>query len=721
VKRLALALLVVAASALAGCGADAYLALTDWTLQLPDGKTSTVEFPLRLDAVLPDRPTTYVLETDVPLPETLRGRPLTLSWRTKSMAELSVGGEEIQPLSLMPFDTVWPSQQLLVFRIPRDKTDRPVLHLALVVRHVDVWTRDARRPPRLAAAPYGETQLRVVSVANYGLFASCAAIFVLLALAAGISFSLDRRRTADGWYAVLAFSVMAWHLTGLGLLQPVEPRSLVRFLTLVNTLICVSIVRFIGAYFRLTPPRLAPGLILALGVVQLFLCWGPFQPSKDVGGNALIGVIDLARDGIALVYAFAVLLPLAGRRERMLEVVSLLVAFNFLAASALFVGLGLSYPLDLQPMPVAWLVLVITQGVLLLRLHASEMRGLNTMLKERVVLLEARSREVGLLNEELRRQIHDRSARLADAIARIGRLTVKKIEAPAVGAVIGERYRILSRLGKGGMGAVYEVERNTDKGRFALKTLLQADSGAWLARLAREAQAATAIAHPNVVGIVDVDVDASGIPFLVMELVKGEPLSAKKASFGDAEFARAVVRQIAAGLSALHQAGIVHRDLKPENVLLEQLPGGAFQAKIADFGIARVSPQEEPPEGGGVLDTGGLKAFVEGQTLGDSTHGSLTHTGFVFGTPLYMAPELAGGVKDASPSCDLWSLGILAYQVARGEVPFVEPPVLATGVWKLPALDVHEIAEPLRSVVRGCLDIDPSRRPTASEVAVLLR
>ncbi len=396
------------------------------------------------------------------------------------------------------------------------------------------------------------------------------------------------------------------------------------------------------------------------------------------------------------------------------------------------------WPGHVNPFPVSWLIFIVTLAVLLVHQHARELRALNHALEERVVTLEDRNREVSHLNEELRRQIHERSARLADAFTRIGRLAGSGLEAPKVGDVVGERYRVVRVIGQGGMGTVYEAERTNDGRRFALKILLKAESGYWLARLAREAQAATAVVHPHVVAMVDVDVEPSGSPFLVMELVAGHALSTHQGRFGDPIFARELVRQLALGLAALHEAGIVHRDLKPSNVLLEERPGHPFCAKIADFGIARVASEPGARRVApasrkvdrGVLDGDGLKPFLRGEldeeapTTGTETPpgASLTRTGWVVGTPHYMAPELAYGVKDAAPSCDLWSLGVVAFQVGCGKLPFLDPPVNWTddAAWRPPTVDASPLADPLRRIVERCLEGDPARRPTAAEVAAVL-
>jgi serine/threonine protein kinase len=225
-------------------------------------------------------------------------------------------------------------------------------------------------------------------------------------------------------------------------------------------------------------------------------------------------------------------------------------------------------------------------------------------------------------------------------------------------------------------------------------------------------------------------------------------LSVQQSRFGDQNFTREVVRQIAAGLAALHEAGIVHRDLKPANVLLELHPDDSFVAKIVDFGIARLltssAAAAATPTSGGVLDTDGFIPFILGETgsasgeskgaidaqgatatpTGDDQAAklALTRTGYLLGTPLYMAPELAAGVKDAPAACDLWSLGVLAYQVAYGRPPFAEPPLARAGgeTWRRPPIELRKIDEPLRGLVERCLDTDPARRPTAAEIAAAL-
>jgi hypothetical protein len=721
-----IAAVLVVVLGVTGCEADPYVTVANWNITAVDGTRHEVQAPQFLNAFLPEQPSIYFLEADVPLPERLRGRMLTLTLEVHdAFCTLVVDGERILPLSVSPFDTIRPSRRQQVFRIPEHETERDLLHLKLEVQHTEVWAGQTGIPARLAASPYGEQQLQTARYVNDILVESMAAIFSFLALASGIAFLLDRRRAAEGWFALMTFGVTVWHLRAAGLTQLVDTRDLLRAGIFADTLIWASAIGFTRAYFRLKPAHVMPMTVVAVGLVKLVLNWGPFARFHQ---NPELLELQI---GVTLVTQVVTLGWLARHRRHRLEALSMLGGWLLILMYPLIHNrTGVGFPSGAGPKvlhftPVAWLVVIGMQGVFLLRQHARELRALNVSLQDRVLTLEDRNREVGRLNEELRLRIHDRSARLADALGRIGQLSGQRIRVLESGTVIRDRYRIVGTLGQGGMGAVYEVERSTDAKHFALKTFIKADSGNWLARLAREAQAATAIVHPNVVGVIDIDVDASGIPFLVMELVKGEPLSAQSARFGDATFAREVVRQVALGLSALHEAGIVHRDLKPANVLLEPRPDASFQAKIVDFSIARVAtgpPSNARVASAGVLDTEGFIPFLQDEAdESQAQDGALTRTGMVLGTPMYMAPELARGVKDAPSSSDLWSLGVVAYQIASGELPFDEPPVS----WKdgrrpTPPIDVQHLSEPLRGVVERCLEVDPERRPTAQEVATAL-
>ena len=205
----------------------------------------------------------------------------------------------------------------------------------------------------------------------------------------------------------------------------------------------------------------------------------------------------------------------------------------------------------------------------------------------------------------------------------------------ALPATLG-KYEIRRPLGSGGAGTVYEAWDPGIKRLVAIKTVHLADDPASAARLQREAEAAGRLTHPNVVAIYNFGMDGD-IAYIVMELAGSGSLKDRldrNQPFATAEIA-GILQDLLAGLQYSHNKGVVHRDIKPGNVLLTE--GG--HAKIADFGIAR---------------------------LEEST---LTLTGDVLGTPAYMSPEQIGGERVGAAS-DIWSAGVVLYQLLTGERPF---------------------------------------------------
>jgi hypothetical protein len=318
-------------------------------------------------------------------------------------------------------------------------------------------------------------------------------------------------------------------------------------------------------------------------------------------------------------------------------------------------------------------------------------------------LIEAHNRRSflqlrALEKERARADVAERAREMSEALLRMaGAPRVPSRVQP--GDVIDRRYRVIKMLGSGGMGQVHEVERLVDGRHLALKILTGSTDREALLRFAREAQIAAEIVHPNVVSVFDVGVAQSGM-FLVMELVSGAALSAHKDRYGDAAWALSILKQVAGALAAMHARGIVHRDLKPANVLLD-----GDRAKVADFGIATVA----------------LPA-IDG---GDSTvrqGARLTQAGVIMGTPLYMAPELDRGAAGATPSSDLFSLGVMAFELLGRKLPFSSAPVLerlrGANPPKPPSLAEArpDLPSPLVALVDRCLAYSPESRPAASEV-----
>ena len=200
------------------------------------------------------------------------------------------------------------------------------------------------------------------------------------------------------------------------------------------------------------------------------------------------------------------------------------------------------------------------------------------------------------------------------------------------------------------MGAVYEAVNEPIGRRVALKILHErlAERTDVTARLWNEARLASSIRHEHIVDVFDVGTLADGRPFVVMELLTGESLAERLRREGTLDEPTTIDlgRQIASALGAAHARHIVHRDVKPENVLLVERDGKSF-VKLVDFGISKAARVGE-----------------------DGRQESLTQTGIVVGTPLYLSPEQASGAEKIDGRVDVWALGVILYECLTGEVPF---------------------------------------------------
>ncbi|MCA1816248.1 MAG: protein kinase, partial [Acidobacteria bacterium] len=222
---------------------------------------------------------------------------------------------------------------------------------------------------------------------------------------------------------------------------------------------------------------------------------------------------------------------------------------------------------------------------------------------------------------------------------------------PLVGQVLDEKYRLDERLGEGGMGTVYRATHLLIDRPVAVKVLHTrfVEDEAAQHRFRREARAAGRLQHPNAVAVTDFGSTPGGYVYLVMELLEGETLRDVLAQAAPLPTERAValMSQVAAAVEAAHEGGVIHRDLKPGNIFVVRRKNLPPVIKVLDFGIAKLAAE----------------------SLDDSDVKNLTQTGVMIGTPRYMSPEQCDG--DAlTPASDVYSLGIIFYEMLTGETPF---------------------------------------------------
>lgn len=248
-----------------------------------------------------------------------------------------------------------------------------------------------------------------------------------------------------------------------------------------------------------------------------------------------------------------------------------------------------------------------------------------------------------------------------------------------VGQMLTERYRIDERISEGGMGTVYRATHVLMDKRVAIKVLhpsLAADDKI-VARFSREARAASRISHPHALNVTDFGESESGVVFLVMEFLDGRTLKEVIQADGPLPLSRVagIIEQVSGALDAAHGEGVVHRDLKSDNIMLVEASNGSDWAKVLDFGIAKI---KEPV---GVTDPG------------------LTAPNLIIGTPHYMSPEQCSQASEIDSRSDIYSLGIIIYEMLTGHVPFTgDSPT---------AIMMKHLQEPPPSVMEERDDLPP--------------
>jgi tRNA A-37 threonylcarbamoyl transferase component Bud32 len=274
------------------------------------------------------------------------------------------------------------------------------------------------------------------------------------------------------------------------------------------------------------------------------------------------------------------------------------------------------------------------------------------------------------------------------------------------GTVLAGKYRVERLLGEGGMGWVVVATHVQLEQRVAIKFMHATQAGESseaIARFLREARAAARIQSEHVARVTDFGTLDNGAPYLVMEYLDGEDLDSLLRKRGALSTALAVdyAMQACEGLAEAHAAGIVHRDLKPANLFLASRVDGSVRVKLLDFGISKLAAP------------GGMAQVA------------MTNTQALMGSPLYMAPEQMRSSKNVDGRADIWSLGVILYEMLGGRPPFdgeTLPAVCARIMTESPtplAMVKRDVPRGLEAVVMRCLEREPNQR--FQDVAMLAR
>jgi serine/threonine protein kinase len=788
--RRALGLLVlVLACVLLGCGGERSVPITTWTFEAPGrAERMPVELPAQMSG-LPAEPCTYFLRTAFPVPTDLRGKALTLALPgAAARITAQANGVDLVDVDVNTLDR-YRSTGPHRWRVPADLTKQPELAFVLRVEHT--WSPSGwfYAAPTLSDTRAGEASVVAAHAFNTASTVGAIATGLFVVLLYGFFFvSLrDKRRYTYGLFALGGLSGIFYPAWVLGLTQPLLGTFDTAVMAVMLTVAAVAAIHFSHAYFGLKRPHRAWLGLVVVTVVAAVFARNPFRSMHVLGPLLFIATVSNA----AVQLVLCVRLRRQEPRPRNLYLIALAwPATAILAVPDFLAWLGYADPLwGLRTAGAGISLISIMQATALSREHLISLRRadeLNAELAARVDLLQAKHREVELLNDELRRQIAARSRALAERLATEEATAGEEINLQP-GQIIEDRYEIVRLIGAGGMGSVYEVKRLVDGKHFALKALIGVSDPFARARFAREAQIAAQVNHPNVVSIVDVDQAKSGFLFLVMELLEGTTLHEVRRRQKDIPWSLFVLTHVAEGLHAIHEKGIVHRDLKPGNVLLSRGSDGRRPlVKITDFGIsslvaearssrmmraaqpsspayledhdtsqppsaapprvvtAPLVPADEQPTIRDELPPAGVEVDESKTTIRREPSGKgppppatpsdplgrgrtpappLTETGVIFGTPNYMAAELTAGTKNARPSADVFSLGVIAFELLTHRRPFFLSPVQAAMDGKpLPVAPSFREAVPmLRPDIAALLDRamshDPHVRPTARELA----
>ena len=679
--------------ALAACERGNAISLKQWMVG-PD--------PIELPAHLPADGPAIVLRRSVDLPPDFRGQRLTLAFaKLGAPALLLVNGVEAQPLDADGRSTYRVAgAQSFRFTAVSDS-------LVLELRLANTWTQASWIDvvPTLSATDGGDARFRDIRAWNQvtnvlGLSAAFIATLLFFSI-----FLFDRKRTDAGWFALETLCGGLYPALNLNLLQPLVGTWDVPIAAIAVSGAGVAGIYMMHAFLGRKRPHPIWAIVWGVHAIVSIVFRDPFHATTYsaatsgvfLGVAAVKQIVGYARErgkpgAITLSLSWLGLLLLGG--------------VDILA----WMGLGRIFG-GWQGAGIGIFLIAIAEALNLSRAHVKALSDLRGKLEE-----------LNALNEELRHQIKARTQELAEGFSREASEAFASAAQLQPGDLIGNRYRVDALLGSGGMGVVYRATRLTDQRQCALKVIKHARSPSVLARLSREAMVLADVVHPNVVRILDIEVSGSWLPYIVMELIEGQSLDNASARFGDASFGIPVLQQTASALAAVHEKSFVHRDLKPGNIILLYGEERTPRIKVVDFGLAGLLQTDRSSLMR--LATTGEHSSVDTVPRGQ---GPLTQSGVIFGTPLYMAPEYVAGVKEIGPPADIFSFGIIAYEVLGGRRPFKELPITAAvhGRPLDPEAPLESLCAGLSAdvaaLLRRCLSANPSERPTALDLVRGLR
>jgi len=309
------------------------------------------------------------------------------------------------------------------------------------------------------------------------------------------------------------------------------------------------------------------------------------------------------------------------------------------------------------------------------------------------------------------------NATLQWAARGITMLEILPDEPVKAGEIVAHRYRLDRIVGEGGMGVVWAATHVLTEKPCALKFLKanRASNPRSHSRLLHEARATCRVRHPNVAPVHDILELPNGVPFIVMDLLDGEPLSALLRRVGSLDWTTTlgILGPTADAIMAAHEQGVVHRDLKPDNVFLERGSKGGYVIKVLDFGIAKRFDLAHVP---GPQDD--LAPLVV-----TPSHG-LTTTNSAIGTPSYMAPEQIRHDADVGAPADIWMLGMLAYECLTGRRPERDPTTHGIAITIAQThLEEHSQGASTQAIamVMSMLRLDPADRPPLTRLRAQMR